>query len=246
MPIFANKKWYDFQPIRLCYLLYRQFIRKAWHESAGSIWETEAFEHPFRIYHPRIRCPAYFQWSIYYRRVDWLLKRERGTAMIVYHTSYTIVRFPDVRYSRDALDFGKGFYVTCLKQQAIDYADKFRFRGKQAVLNQYGLEDDWESGVNVKQQTKIHFVRKNCRAYGRTSDYTTNEICPSDRRYFPSAAYFSWGGNGQILSLWYIPDDPVWYSRPSLPQRQIPYWWVLPWVEFQMPAIRYRCQIQHI
>ena len=70
--------------------------------------------------------------------------------MIVYHTSYTTVRFPDVRYSREALDFGKGFYVTSLKQQAIDYAGKFRFRGKQAVLNLYELEDNWESGVNVK------------------------------------------------------------------------------------------------
>jgi hypothetical protein len=70
--------------------------------------------------------------------------------MIVYHTSYTTVRYPDVKYSREALDFGKGFYVTRMKKQALDYAEKFRFRGKQAVLNQYELQDTWEIGVKVK------------------------------------------------------------------------------------------------
>ena len=64
--------------------------------------------------------------------------------MIVYHTSYTVVKFPDTRYSREALDFGKGFYVTMLREQAVRYADKFTFRGKQAVLNIYELSDDWE------------------------------------------------------------------------------------------------------
>ena len=38
--------------------------------------------------------------------------------MIVYHSSYTIVDKPDVLHSRDALDFGKGFYVTLLREQA--------------------------------------------------------------------------------------------------------------------------------
>ena len=73
--------------------------------------------------------------------------------MIVYHTSYTVVKFPDTRYSREALDFGKGFYVTMLREQAVRYADKFTFRGKQAVLNIYELSDDWESNANVKHFT---------------------------------------------------------------------------------------------
>lgn len=73
--------------------------------------------------------------------------------MIVYHTSYTVVKFPDTRYSREALDFGKGFYVTMLREQAVRYADKFTFRGKQAVLNIYELSDDWESNINVKHFT---------------------------------------------------------------------------------------------
>ncbi len=46
--------------------------------------------------------------------------------MLVYHTSDQRFETPDVVHSRDALDFGKGFYVTRLKEQAVSYADRFR------------------------------------------------------------------------------------------------------------------------
>ena len=69
--------------------------------------------------------------------------------MIVYHSSYTIVDKPDVLHSRDALDFGKGFYVTLLREQAVTYAERFKLRGKKAFLNTYELNDDWKNG-NVK------------------------------------------------------------------------------------------------
>ena len=35
--------------------------------------------------------------------------------MIVYHGSYCIVDKPDIKFSREALDFGKGFYVTNIR-----------------------------------------------------------------------------------------------------------------------------------
>lgn len=38
--------------------------------------------------------------------------------MIVYHGSNQIVNHPDVRYSERNLDFGRGFYVTTVKEQA--------------------------------------------------------------------------------------------------------------------------------
>ncbi len=41
--------------------------------------------------------------------------------LTVYHTSSEIVTSPDVYHSRDALDFGPGFYLTTLLQQAKDY-----------------------------------------------------------------------------------------------------------------------------
>lgn len=62
--------------------------------------------------------------------------------MIVYHTSYVIVEHPDVAYSREYLDFGKGFYLTPLREQAVKYAQRFLLRGKKAYLNTYQLDDE--------------------------------------------------------------------------------------------------------
>ncbi|WP_142414978.1 DUF3990 domain-containing protein [Hathewaya massiliensis] len=59
--------------------------------------------------------------------------------MIVYHGSYCIVNNPHVSFSRDALDFGKGFYVTGIEEQAINWTSKFKIRGKTGYLNIYTL-----------------------------------------------------------------------------------------------------------
>ena len=62
--------------------------------------------------------------------------------MKVYHTSNVIVSNPDVLHSREFLDFGKGFYVTTMKDQAIKYAQRFIRRGRKAYLNTYEFSED--------------------------------------------------------------------------------------------------------
>lgn len=42
--------------------------------------------------------------------------------MKVYHASMVRVEHPDVLHSRKFLDFGQGFYVTTLREQAVKYA----------------------------------------------------------------------------------------------------------------------------
>ena len=42
--------------------------------------------------------------------------------MIVYHGSSEVVRQPDILHSYRALDFGKGFYVTTVREQAERWA----------------------------------------------------------------------------------------------------------------------------
>ncbi len=64
--------------------------------------------------------------------------------MIVYHSSYLIVDKPDVFHSREALDFGKGFYVTVLYEQAVRYAERFKLRGRKAFLNVFQLDENGE------------------------------------------------------------------------------------------------------
>ena len=62
--------------------------------------------------------------------------------MIVYHVSYCIVDKPDIKFSREALDFGKGFYVTNIKIQAQNWTKKFKLRGQKAYINIYELPKD--------------------------------------------------------------------------------------------------------
>ena len=54
-----------------------------------------------------------------------------------YHSSTEIVEHPDTLHSRDYLDFGKGFYLTTIREQAEKYALRFKRRNKQSWLNIY-------------------------------------------------------------------------------------------------------------
>ena len=62
--------------------------------------------------------------------------------MEVYHASTVVVDSPDTTHSRDFLDFGPGFYVTTLQDQAVKYGARYINRGKNAILNIYELADD--------------------------------------------------------------------------------------------------------
>ena len=57
--------------------------------------------------------------------------------MLIYHASTMQVPKPDVLHSRPNLDFGIGFYATTMREQAVRYAQRFKLRGKPAVLNTY-------------------------------------------------------------------------------------------------------------
>lgn len=63
--------------------------------------------------------------------------------MIVYHGSSEVVRQPDILHPFRALDFGKGFYVTTVREQAERWARrKVVLDGGRAIVNQYQMDDD--------------------------------------------------------------------------------------------------------
>jgi hypothetical protein len=62
--------------------------------------------------------------------------------MRLYHSSNVIVEQPDTLHSRQYLDFGRGFYLTTIYEQAVRYAQRFKRRGQPAWLNTYELSDD--------------------------------------------------------------------------------------------------------
>ena len=64
--------------------------------------------------------------------------------MIVYHGSNMIVDHPDVRHSFRDLDFGRGFYVTTIREQAERWAKRKALfaKGSKPVLNEYEMSSD--------------------------------------------------------------------------------------------------------
>lgn len=56
--------------------------------------------------------------------------------MKLYHASSLIIEKPDVYHSRAHLDFGKGFYLTSLREQARKYAMRFLLREERAYVNE--------------------------------------------------------------------------------------------------------------
>ena len=66
--------------------------------------------------------------------------------MILYHSSNVIVAQPDTLHSRWYLDFGRGFYLTSIYDQAVRYGQRFLRRGQSAWLNKYELVMDESKG----------------------------------------------------------------------------------------------------
>lgn len=60
--------------------------------------------------------------------------------MILYHGSPAIVSAPDVFHSRVRVDFGKGFYTTPLREQAVNWCQRFARSGR-AFLNIYEFDE---------------------------------------------------------------------------------------------------------
>lgn len=94
--------------------------------------------------------------------------------MLVYHSSSISVKSPDISFSRDYLDFGKGFYLTSLYDQAVKYAQRFKRRKSAAWLSIYELEynqSDWKIlQFDSYDHDWLQFV-SNCRGGNDNSDY---------------------------------------------------------------------------
>lgn len=54
--------------------------------------------------------------------------------MIFYHGSFLEVEKPDLIHSRPNVDFGRGFYVTPLYEQAVKWCGKFKRREKTVLF----------------------------------------------------------------------------------------------------------------
>ena len=99
--------------------------------------------------------------------------------MIVYHGSNVIVNHPDVQHSFRTLDFGKGFYVTTVREQAERWARrKADISGAdKGIVNIYQMKEELD-GLVCKHFEKdlnewIDFV---CRCRDGENDYLQYDL----------------------------------------------------------------------
>lgn len=93
--------------------------------------------------------------------------------MRLYHSSSVKVEKPDIEHSRRFLDFGQGFYLTSIYEQAQRYAERFLRRGKTAWLNTYELADNLD-GWNILYLTSYDKVWLDFVSICRAGEDTSN------------------------------------------------------------------------
>lgn len=90
--------------------------------------------------------------------------------MIVYHGTTMEIKEPNVSFSKNYLDFGKGFYVTTYKEQAERWALRKALRlNKEAIVNIYELNEDNNAKIlnfETENEAWIDFVC-DCRRGGK-------------------------------------------------------------------------------
>ena len=95
--------------------------------------------------------------------------------MILYHGSYLEIVQPDLKHSRDNVDFGSGFYTTPFHEQAIKWCGKFKRRGQKGVVSRYFFDEESMVNLNVLRfetysEDWLEFVLT-CRRGGDTTKY---------------------------------------------------------------------------
>ena len=78
---------------------------------------------------------------------------EKMSEIIVYHGGTEKVESPICKFGRRNLDFGQGFYVTDLREQAVDWATQVADRRKATpIINRYRLNRD---AILVEARCKV-------------------------------------------------------------------------------------------
>ena len=95
--------------------------------------------------------------------------------MKVYHGSWIEVSVPDLKHSRTDVDFGKGFYVTPIREQAVKWCGKFKRRGKQGIVTIFEFKEDVQKNLKILKfdsysEEWLDFIM-NCRREKDSSDY---------------------------------------------------------------------------
>lgn len=95
--------------------------------------------------------------------------------MTLYHGGAEEIVHPDLAHSRKAVDFGAGFYVTPLYDQAKRWSEKRKRRTGAAVVSRYEFDESAAGNLKVLRfefysEAWLDFIVK-CRALEDDSDW---------------------------------------------------------------------------
>ena len=95
--------------------------------------------------------------------------------MILYHGSFLEIAKPDLVHFRSNVDFGRGFYVTPLYEQAAKWCGKFKRRGKDGIISWYEYDENREAELKTLKfdfysEEWLDFIL-NCRSGKDSTDY---------------------------------------------------------------------------
>ena len=95
--------------------------------------------------------------------------------MKVYHGSWVEVSKPDLKHSRSDVDFGRGFYTTSIKDQAVKWCGRFKRRGKSGIISCYEYDEAASYKLKIRNfesysEEWLDFILA-CRREMDTSDY---------------------------------------------------------------------------
>ena len=95
--------------------------------------------------------------------------------MTVYHGGASVIPVPDLLHSRRAVDFGPGFYVTPIRDQAVGWSEKRRRRTGMAAVSRYEFAEEAAAGLKVLRfgaysEEWLDFI-VSCRSLRDSSDW---------------------------------------------------------------------------
>ena len=95
--------------------------------------------------------------------------------MILYHGSFLTITKPDLLHSRMTVDFGCGFYLTPLYEQAVKWCGKFKRRGKDGIISKYKYDEKRKMELKILEfdsysEEWLDFIL-NCRRGKDSTDY---------------------------------------------------------------------------
>ena len=95
--------------------------------------------------------------------------------MKLFHASDMAIVEPDIGHSRKNVDFGCGFYTTSIYDQACKWCERFKRRGKNAVISHYIFDEQAAATLKTLSFDSysdewLDFILK-CRSGKDTADY---------------------------------------------------------------------------